>query len=232
MLLGVRSLARARARGPARGRARRGTSRCSRGCRSSTPGPGHSPRRGQGSGLWPHSPATALGPTSTRPSTAMPPPVPSPRSRRTRRAPRARAVRRLGQGEAVRVVGQAHGPAQARLQVAVEGRPLSQVEFAFLTRPVAGEIAPGMPTPTVPRRPLRLRRPRRARRWHRGSRVVVARGGHAPPRADGVVPSRAMASILVPPRSTPMRSSGWGLGGMRGASLAPRRRSPPITAAT
>ena len=30
------------------------------------------------------------------------------------------------------------------------GRPLSQVEFAFLTRPVAGEIAPGMPMPTVP----------------------------------------------------------------------------------
>ena len=31
------------------------------------------------------------------------------------------------------------------------GWPLSHVEFAFLTRPVAGEIAPGMPTPTLPR---------------------------------------------------------------------------------
>ena len=28
---------------------------------------------------------------------------------------------------------------------------MSQVEFAFLTRPVAGERAPGIPTPTVPR---------------------------------------------------------------------------------
>ena len=30
-------------------------------------------------------------------------------------------------------------------------RPLSHVEFAFLTSPVAGEMAPGMPTPTVHR---------------------------------------------------------------------------------
>jgi len=27
---------------------------------------------------------------------------------------------------------------------------MSQVELAFLIRPVAGEMAPGMPTPTVP----------------------------------------------------------------------------------
>ena len=33
------------------------------------------------------------------------------------------------------------------------GRPFSQVEFAFLIRPVAGEMAPGWLTPTVPRRP-------------------------------------------------------------------------------
>ena len=32
-------------------------------------------------------------------------------------------------------------------------RPFSHVELAFLTRPVAGEIAPGMLTPTVPTRP-------------------------------------------------------------------------------
>ena len=31
------------------------------------------------------------------------------------------------------------------------GRPFSHVELAFFTRPVAGEMAPGMPMPTVPR---------------------------------------------------------------------------------
>jgi hypothetical protein len=31
---------------------------------------------------------------------------------------------------------------------------MSQVELAFLTRPVAGETIPGMPIPTVPRRPV------------------------------------------------------------------------------
>jgi hypothetical protein len=29
------------------------------------------------------------------------------------------------------------------------GRPISQTELAFLTKPVVGEIAPGIPTPTV-----------------------------------------------------------------------------------
>ena len=36
---------------------------------------------------------------------------------------------------------------------ASSGRPLSQVEFAFLTRPVAWLTTPGMPTPTEPVRP-------------------------------------------------------------------------------
>ncbi len=36
-----------------------------------------------------------------------------------------------------------------RSKSAWNGRPLSHVELAFLTRPVAGEIAPGMPSPTV-----------------------------------------------------------------------------------
>ena len=31
---------------------------------------------------------------------------------------------------------------------------MSQVELAFFTRPVADEIVPGMPTPTVPRVPI------------------------------------------------------------------------------
>ena len=31
---------------------------------------------------------------------------------------------------------------------------MSHVEFAFLTSPVAGDRAPGIPTPTVPRWPV------------------------------------------------------------------------------
>ena len=73
------------------------------------------------------------------------------------------------------------------------GWPMSQVEFAFLTRPVAGESAPGMPTPTVPRRPVsasrsrdeagdRLERRRRSRggasrtRRRASARAVVVEG--------------------------------------------------------
>ncbi len=32
--------------------------------------------------------------------------------------------------------------------------PFNHVEFEFFTRPVTGEIVPGMPTPTVPRAPV------------------------------------------------------------------------------
>ena len=63
---------RARARDP------RETSRCSRSGRSNTAGPGRSSSCGAGSGLWPHSPAMALAPTTTRPFTTRPPPVPVP----------------------------------------------------------------------------------------------------------------------------------------------------------
>ena len=34
------------------------------------------------------------------------------------------------------------------------GRPTIQVELAFFTRPLAGETVPGMPIPTLPRRPV------------------------------------------------------------------------------
>ena len=42
-------------------------------------GPGTSSGRGQGSGLWPHSPVTWLRPRMTLPSTTTPPPQPVPR---------------------------------------------------------------------------------------------------------------------------------------------------------
>jgi hypothetical protein len=41
------------------------------------------------------------------------------------------------------------GRASAASRSCCKGWPLSHSELAFLTLPVAGEIAPGMPTPTV-----------------------------------------------------------------------------------
>ena len=80
-------------------------------------------------------------------------------------------------------LAQRTGRPSAALKSRSNGRPLSQVEFAFLTRPLAGEIEPGMPTPSEARlsgialdfadQPDDLR--------DRGV-VVVAGRGDAPPR--------------------------------------------------
>jgi len=47
------------------------------------------------------------------------------------------------------------GRSSARSRSACSGRPFSQVEFAFFTTPVAGEMTPGMPMPTGGRSPLK-----------------------------------------------------------------------------
>ena len=97
-------------------RARTETSRCSRGARSSTPGPGRSSSSGHGSGLWPHSPAMAFGAGQHLPvARRCPPPVPVPTmTPNTTSAPGGGAVGGLGDGKAVRVVGDAHVAAEAR----------------------------------------------------------------------------------------------------------------------
>ena len=46
------------------------------------------------------------------------------------------------------------GRSSRRDRSSASGRPFSQVEFEFLISPVAGEIVPGMPTPTVPVAPV------------------------------------------------------------------------------
>ncbi len=45
------------------------------------------------------------------------------------------------------------GRPSSRGKSSASGCAFSQVEFAFLTNPVAGEMVPGMPTPTLPRAP-------------------------------------------------------------------------------
>ena len=61
------------------GRDRRHRSPGSRACRTSTGCRGFRLRRGQGSGVWPHSPAMRCGPRWTLPCMTMPPPQPVPR---------------------------------------------------------------------------------------------------------------------------------------------------------
>ena len=100
--------------------------------------------------MWPHSPAIAFGPVSTFRSTTTPPPVPVPTiTPKTTRAPAAApstASERAKQfASFAKRTGRPRSPERSRSR----GCPISQVEFAFLTRPLAGERAPGIPTPTV-----------------------------------------------------------------------------------
>ena len=141
--------------GRARGPARRGTSRCSRVLPHQQAGPGPLVLRGPrervvaplaGDRVRPGEDAAVHDDSAARAG----PDDDAEDARGTGR----RAVARLGEGEAVRVVGEADLAAEdARRGRSPSGRPRSQVEFAFFTRPVAGEIVPGIPTPTVPRAP-------------------------------------------------------------------------------
>ena len=65
------------------------------------------------------------------------------------------------------------GRPSARSRSCCSGWPMSQVELAFLTSPVAGDTAPGIPTPTVPRSPVALSAAR-TRSGDRLQRAVVA----------------------------------------------------------
>ncbi len=80
---------------------------------------------------------------------AMPPPVPVPTM-----TPKAMAVPAAAPSVASETMKQfaslasRTGRPRAAARSRCRGRPFSQVELAFLTRSVAGERAPGMPTPT------------------------------------------------------------------------------------
>ena len=83
---------------------------------------------------------------------------------------------------------------------------MSQVLFAFFTRPVAGETAPGMPMPTVPVSPVSDSSAATRSRIAATVSSYEPRGAGMRLRARSMpVLSRAMPSILVPPRSMPMR---------------------------
>ncbi len=108
----------------ARARARRGTSRCSRPCRSSRPARASRRRAARASGLCPHSPAIAFGPVSPRPSTTTPPPVPVPTiTPNTTRAPAAAPSVASESAKQLASLAQRTGPAERPRQVLVDRAP-------------------------------------------------------------------------------------------------------------
>jgi hypothetical protein len=114
----------------------------------------HSSDRGHGIGLWPHSPAIACGPASTRPPTTMPPPVPVPTiTPNTQVAPAAAPSLASESAKQLASLASRTGRPSICSRSSASERPFSHTEFAFVTSPVAGEIAPGLPTPTMPSAP-------------------------------------------------------------------------------
>ena len=100
--------------------------------------------------LCPHSPAMAFGPEHNCWRTTTPPPVPVPMmTPNTVAAPAAAPSEASDSAKQSASLATRKGRPRRVLRSASNGRPLSQVEFAFLMRPVAGETAPGIPTPTV-----------------------------------------------------------------------------------
>ena len=143
------------ASGPSQSRASAGpatqVSRQPRSCRTSNAGPGTSSSRGQGSGLWPHSPATRMRAAMHLPvhhdaaaaAGAEDDAEHQRDSRRRRRPPPRDSAKQLASFST-----RTSRPSRA-LMSRSNGWPFSAMELAFFTSPVAGLITPGMPMPTV-----------------------------------------------------------------------------------
>ena len=150
-----RSPPRSRARrSRAHGRARRpgptATSPGSPRARSSTAGPGRSSSRGQGSGLWPHSPPTPFGPPAGAPADRdAAAGAGADDHAEDDRGARGGPVDRLRQREAVGVVREAQPPRQHAREVVGEAAAVQPDRVRVLDEARDGPIVPGMPTPTA-----------------------------------------------------------------------------------
>ena len=113
-------------------------------------------RSAQGSGLWPHSPPMPRGPSISAPSNTSPPPQPVPRmTPNTERAPAPAPSTASDRAKQLASLASRTGRPSCASRSRRNGWPLSQVELAFCTSPLAGDIEPGMPMPTLPRPPAR-----------------------------------------------------------------------------
>ena len=104
--------------------------------------------------MWPHSPAMALAPLERRAvhddAAAA---AGAEDDAEYHRCAGRRAIGRLGQREAVGIVGDPYLATQRLRRSRRIGRPLRQTEFDPRRRPVAREIEPGVPKPTLPLAP-------------------------------------------------------------------------------
>ena len=92
---------------------------------------GRSSPRGSGSGLWPHSPAIAFAPVSTRRSTTMPPPTPVPRiTPKTTRASRAAPSTASESAKQLASLAMRTSRSEARLEVLLE-RPAVEAAWSW-----------------------------------------------------------------------------------------------------
>ena len=134
--------------------ARRPTSRDSPSCRTSNAAREFRPAEARAAGCGPTRRSRGSGPSSTLPSTTMPPPTAGAEDDAEHRAVAgAGAVRGLRQGEAVGVILHAHLASEQRGDVAVQRVAVERDGIGILHPPVAGLITPGMPIPTVAVKP-------------------------------------------------------------------------------
>ena len=134
-------------------------------------GPGRSSSRGQGRGLWPHSPPMPLAPSITRPSTTTPPPTPVPRitPNTTRRPSAAPSVASDTAKQLASFENSDRSGSSAALTSLPKARPFIQTELA---------------------------RRHQAGRWHDPARVTDAELRARPPptpRSISVTRSRMVA---------------------------------------
>ena len=82
----------------------------------------------------------------------MPPPQPVPRmTPKTTAAPAAAPSAASDRAKQLASLASLTGRSSTRSRSCPSGRPINQVELAFLISPVAGDGVPGIPTPTVAR---------------------------------------------------------------------------------
>ena len=172
--------------------------------------PGRSSSLGHGSGLCPHSPAIALGPSSTRPSTTIPAPTPVPRiapktTLASRPAPSVASDSAKQFASLVMRISRSSKRSRSRLI----GWPLRHTEFEPRSSPVAREIEPGVPSPTVPVTPsFRSASRDQARQRIERRAIVVARRDNAPAQEFPAV-GRKRDDLGLRPAQVDAEPHGW-----------------------
>ncbi len=143
------------------------------------------------------------------PPMTTPPPTPVPRiTPKTMSHPAAAPSIGFGQGKAIGVVGEADGPAERRLRSRPRVGRSARSNWRFSPARFAPKGFRGCRRPLeTPTPQLGLDAADQPDNRSDGSGIVASRRRDPPPRRTVPLRSMAAASILVPPRSTPMRNA-------------------------